>query len=172
MSKRKNKPFRSSYISSLRLVRAVMRAAPFPLPSSDGRNVTLHWGARTLAVSWRTSEKLGTTWEEFLSFIKQLNKTKSSSRWIQSPQQFEWIETLILSWQQTIIRTHLTVDDVCRVSHPPPQSRWDGPALGSLWSYPPRPPFLPHTAELHDVTLLHKPNNENHHQCCVAVNIP
>lgn len=43
---------------------AVMRAAPFPLPSSDGRKVTLHCGARALVVCWRTMEKLETIEEE------------------------------------------------------------------------------------------------------------
>lgn len=37
---------------------AVMRAAPFPLPSSESMNVTSHWGASSLTVSCRTLEKL------------------------------------------------------------------------------------------------------------------
>ena len=56
-------------ISSLRLATAVMRAAPFPLPSSDERNVMLHWGAKILAFSWRTLEKLEATEEE--KFVTQ-----------------------------------------------------------------------------------------------------
>lgn len=40
------------------LATAVMRAAPFPLPSSDGRKATVHWGAKPLTVSSRTREKL------------------------------------------------------------------------------------------------------------------
>lgn len=59
-------------------------------------------------------------------------------------------------------RVQLTVDVVCRASRPPLQWCPGGPVLGSFWSYRPRPPFLPHTADLHDATLLHIPNNGNH----------
>lgn len=37
---------------------AVMRAAPLPLPSSDWRKVTWHWGARSCSVSCMILEKL------------------------------------------------------------------------------------------------------------------
>ncbi|TNN52648.1 hypothetical protein EYF80_037158 [Liparis tanakae] len=37
---------------------AVMRAAPFPLPSSDSRKLTLHWGASSFTVWCMNLEKL------------------------------------------------------------------------------------------------------------------
>ena len=46
----------------------------------------------------------------------------------------------------TQLEAPLTVDEACRVFHPPPRSRWDGPALCFPGSYPPRQPCLHHTA--------------------------
>lgn len=37
---------------------AVMRAAPFPLPSSESRKFTSHLGARSFTVCWKMREKL------------------------------------------------------------------------------------------------------------------
>lgn len=38
---------------------AVMRAAPLPLPSSDSRKLTSHFGASSFTVCWKIREKLG-----------------------------------------------------------------------------------------------------------------
>lgn len=37
---------------------AVMRAAPLPLPSSDSRKLTSHFGASSFTVCWKIREKL------------------------------------------------------------------------------------------------------------------
>lgn len=66
-----------------------------------------------------------------------------------------------ISWAAfNLLPIQLTVDAVCRVSRPPLQWCSDGPVLGFLWSYRPRLPFPPHTAELHDATLPHIPAHQ------------
>lgn len=49
---------------------------------------------------------------------------------------------------------------VCRVHHQPLQWCSDGPVLGSLWSYLPRLPCLPHTALLLGAIPLHIPKQQ------------
>lgn len=63
--------------------------------------------------------------------------------------------------KQTIfLLNELTVGVVCRVHHQPLQWCSDGPVLGSLWSYLPRLPCLPHTALLLGAIPLHIPKQQ------------
>lgn len=63
------------------LATAVIRAAPFPLPSSDSMNVTSHRGASSFTVSCNIQEKL---WKRKKSIISTYTWNQHIHNWCQS----------------------------------------------------------------------------------------
>jgi len=61
---------------------AVMRAAPFPLPSSDSRKLTLHWGASSFTVWCMNFEKLGKRFDNMLnSGVMESGPNRTRAAW-------------------------------------------------------------------------------------------